>query len=53
MHEHMPGREDRVPPVTLDLDDMRSRYDAYQHVVERNNLTLVAMILRDLITCVA
>ena len=25
----MADREDRVPSVTLDLDDMRLRYDAY------------------------
>ena len=30
VHEHMADREDRVPSVTLDLDDMRLRYDAYQ-----------------------
>ena len=29
VHEHMADREDRVPSVTLDLDDMRLRYDAY------------------------
>ena len=29
MHEHMADREDRVPSVTLHLDDMRLRYDAY------------------------
>ena len=28
----MSGREDRVPPVTLDLEDMRLRYDTYQVV---------------------
>ena len=28
VHEHMADREDRVPSVTLDLDDMRLRYDA-------------------------
>ena len=33
VHEHMSGREDRVPPVTLDLEDMRLRYDTYQTVV--------------------
>ena len=30
VHEHMSGREDRVPPVTLDLEDTRLRYDTYQ-----------------------
>ena len=30
VHEHMSGQEGRVPPVTLDLEDMRLRYDAYQ-----------------------
>ena len=29
VHEHMADREDRVPSVTLDLDDMILRYDAY------------------------
>ena len=29
VHEHMADREDRVPSVTLHLDDMRLRYDAY------------------------
>ena len=32
VHEHMSGREDRVPPVTLGLEDMRLRYDTYQVV---------------------
>ena len=30
VHEHMSGQEGRRPPVTLDLEDTRLRYDTYQ-----------------------
>ena len=29
VHEHMSGLEGRGPPVTLDLEDTRLRYDTY------------------------